>query len=129
MSTTSEQNGTITHDRDPKIEAIKEIIFGDNIKEINHEFEEVKAMLQEHRRALDERMDQVRQELEKSVQQLHQDTGKEMQAMKEDTLRRLTELEGNVPSKTDLGRMFEEVGRRLQGKEKRPMAEQTQNAS
>ena len=120
MSTTSEQNGTTT--RDPKIEAIKEIIFGDNIKEINHEFDEVKAMLQEHRRALDERMNQVRQELEKSIQQLHQDTEQEMHTMKQDTLKRLANLEGSVPSNADLGKMFEEVGRKLQGKEKKPTA-------
>ena len=126
MSTTSEQNGAVSQDRDPKIEAIKEIIFGDNIKEINHEFEEVKALLQEHRRALEERMSQVRQELEKSIDQLHQDTQKEMQAMKEDTLERLTHLEGNVPSNSDLGKMFEEVGRKLQGKTKKPTSEQVQ---
>ena len=118
MSTTPDQNGAAT--RDPKIEAIKEIIFGENIKEINHEFEEIKALLQEHRRALDERMSQVQQELEKSIRQLHQDTEKEMQAMKEDTLNRLTSLEDSVPSNANLGKMFEEVGRKLQGKDKKP---------
>ena len=117
MSTTHEQNGNAT--RDPKIEAIKEIIFGDNIKEINHEFEEVKAMVQAHRQALDERMTQVRQELEKNIQQLQQNTEKEMQAMKEDTLKRLTHLEDSVPSNTNLGKMFEDIGRKLQAKEKK----------
>ena len=120
MSTTPNQNGSA--ERDPKIEAIKEIIFGDNIKEINHEFDEVKAMLQEHRRALDERMNQVRQELEKSIQQLHRDTEKEMQTMKEDTLKRLTQLENSVPSNVNLGKLFEEVGRKLQSKEKKQAA-------
>ena len=125
MSTTSEQNGTAG--RDPKIEAIKEIIFGDNIKEINHEFEEVKARLQEHRQALDEHMNQVRQELEKSIQQLHQDTEKEMEAMKEDTLKRIAQLENSVPTNVNLGRMFEEVGRKLQGKEKESKQAQPDN--
>lgn len=112
MSTTTEK--PVAADRDPKIEAIKEIIFGDNIKEINQEFDEMKASLREHRRALDERMNQVRQELEKAVQQLQQDTEKQMQAMQSDTLSRLTQLEGSVPSNAHLGKMFEEIGHQLQ---------------
>jgi DNA anti-recombination protein RmuC len=116
MSTNSKQNGSVG--QDPKIEAIKEIIFGDNIKEINHEFDEVRAMIREHRQALDERMNQVRQELEKSIQKLHQDTEREMQTMKEDTLTRLAQLEGSVPSKANLGKMFEEIGQKLQHQEK-----------
>ncbi len=105
MSTTTEKN--VATERDPKIEAIKEIIFGENIKEINREFDEMKASIQEHRKALDDRMSHMRQELENTIQQLQQHTDKEMKAVQEDTLKRLSQLEGSVPSNTNLGKMFE----------------------
>ncbi len=104
---------------DPKISAIRDIIFGENIKEINDEFDEMKAIIRDHRKALEERMEQVRQELEKSMQQLQQSTEQQLQVVKEDTLNRLTQLEGSVPSNTNLGRMFEEIGRKLQNREKK----------
>ena len=87
MSTATEKKAAT--ERDPKIEAIKEIIFGENIKEIDREFDEMKASIREHRKTLDERMNQIRQELEKTIQQLQQHTDKEVQTVKEDTLKRL----------------------------------------
>ena len=116
MSTTTEKPAEkpSAAERDPKISAIRDIIFGENIKEINDEFDEIKAAIQEHRHTLEERMNQVRTELEKTVQQMQQDTEKQLKEIQEDTISRLTQLEGSVPSNTNLGRMFEEIGRKLQ---------------
>ncbi len=99
---------------DPKIDAIKDIIFGDTISEIQEEFDQVKTSIREHRQALDEQMSQVRQELEKTIQQLQQETTQKLQDIKEDTLQRFGQMEGNVPSNADLGKMFEDLGKRLQ---------------
>ena len=130
MSTSTERptEHSASTGQDRKINAIRDIIFGENIKEINHEFDELKGMIQEHQRVLENQVNQVKEELEKTVRQMQQDTEEQLKNIQEDTVSRLTQLEGDVPSKTNLGRMFEEIGRRLQQSEVASVAHQNGNA-
>ncbi len=106
---TSPQN-----EKDPKIEAIKEIIFGENIKEINQEFETTKAALQAQKQAFDQHLAQLRQEAKESTEALRKDFEAQITALKNELTTSLQKLKTDATDRATLGKMLEEMGKKLQ---------------
>ncbi len=73
-----------------KIEAIKNLIFGENIAEYNSEFEALKKDLKEKRQELEDFIEDTKKELHTAIDNLSTDINI-----------RITELEDTMTSKTD----------------------------
>lgn len=73
-----------------KIEAIKQLIFGENIEQYDSEFDTLKKEIQQKKEALETYVDQVREELMQSIDSLSTDVNI-----------RITDLEGAVNDKTE----------------------------
>ena len=73
-----------------KIEAIKNLIFGDNIVQYDSEFETLKNDLQKKKEHLENYIDEVRNELMQSIDSLSTDVNI-----------RITDLEDAINTKTD----------------------------
>lgn len=73
-----------------KIEAIKNLIFGENIAEYNSEFEAIKRDLESKKRDLEDFIEDTRKELLQSIDNLNTDVNI-----------RITELEDNLNDKID----------------------------
>lgn len=73
-----------------KIEAIKNLIFGENIEQYDSEFDTLKKELQEKKEVLEKYIDEVRNELMQSID-----------ALSTDVNIRITDLEDAVQAKTD----------------------------
>ena len=73
-----------------KIEAIKNLIFGENIAEYNHEFEVIKKDLDNKKAALEDLISSTSIELNKAIDNLSTDLNI-----------RITELEGSLEAKAD----------------------------
>jgi len=86
---TTEDN-TIANDPNSKIDAIKQLIFGDNMVEYNHEFEAVKKDILKKKKELENLMDDVKAELLQNVDNLGTDINI-----------RITELENKIENKVD----------------------------
>jgi len=77
-------------DSTSKIEAIKNLIFGENIQQYNSEFETLKKEIDHQKETLDNYIGEVRSELMKSIDSLSTDVNI-----------RITELEDSLNDKTE----------------------------
>ncbi|AXG68525.1 hypothetical protein KORDIASMS9_00740 [Kordia sp. SMS9] len=82
-------NPSIT-DPSTKIEAIKNLIFGENIQEYNSEFDNIKNDILSKKKALENLIEEVRSELIQNIDNLSTDLNI-----------RITELEANIENKLD----------------------------
>lgn len=76
-------------DSSSKIDAIKQLIFGENIQEYNHEFDAVKQDILNKKKALEDLIDEVKTELLQNIDNLSTDINI-----------RITELENTLDDKT-----------------------------
>ncbi len=79
-----------TEDSSSKLEAIKNLIFGENIAEYNSEFETLKRDIDSKKKDLESYIDEVRKELMQSIDNLSTDVNI-----------RITDLENSLQDKTD----------------------------
>lgn len=86
------KNGVVASidDATSKIAAIKDLIFGDNIQEYNHEFENIKADILKKKKELEAFIDDTKRELLQSID-----------SMGTDVNIRITELEDKLAEKAD----------------------------
>lgn len=80
----------ISQDSSSKIEAIKNLIFGENIQQYNSEFETLKKEIEKQKNALESYIDEVRGELMQSIDSLSTDVNI-----------RITDLEDSLNEKTE----------------------------
>ncbi|MEW7289182.1 fructose 1,6-bisphosphatase [Aquimarina sp. 2304DJ70-9] len=78
-------------DPSSKIEAIKNLIFGENIAAYNSEFEKVKRDISSKKKELEDFIDDTRKELHQAIDNLSTDINI-----------RITELEDNLADKADM---------------------------
>lgn len=90
MSKKNGQEAKVEDQNSSKIEAIKNLIFGENIAEYNHEFEAVKADILKKKAALEDLINTTTAELNNTIDNLSTDINI-----------RITELEDNLAIKTD----------------------------
>lgn len=81
----------IINDPSSKIEAIKNLIFGDNIAAYNSEFEKVKKDIASKKKELEDFIEDARKELHQAIDNLSTDVNI-----------RITELEDNLADKVDM---------------------------
>ncbi|WP_452224060.1 fructose 1,6-bisphosphatase [Lacinutrix chionoecetis] len=86
----SKPEHTIANDPTSKIDAIKQLIFGENIQEYNHEFEAVKKDILNKKKELENLIDDVKAELLQNIDNLSTDINI-----------RITELENTLEDKAD----------------------------
>lgn len=89
----SKKNGqeAVTEDtNNSKIEAIKNLIFGENIAEYNHEFEAVKTDIKKKKAVLEDLISTTKSELNQAIDNLSTDINI-----------RITELEDKLEAKAD----------------------------
>lgn len=92
MSKSAKSNTETTNVQDPtsKIDAIKQLIFGENMVEYNHEFEAVKQDIQNKKKELENLIDEVKSELLQNIDNLSTDINI-----------RITELESTLDDKAN----------------------------
>jgi len=86
--TSTDQNPIL--DSSSKIEAIKNLIFGENMEQYDSEFDTLKKEIQKKKEVLENYIDEVRDELMQSIDSLSTDINI-----------RITDLEGNIQERTD----------------------------
>ena len=99
---------------DPRIDAIKEIIFGENIKEYNKEFDKLKVIITKHREDQQQKLKDLRQELKSLIAELDKSMSKQLADLKTQTLNELQNSNSNNISRKQLGELLEELGKKIQ---------------
>ena len=100
-------------DSSSKIEAIKNLIFGENIQQYNSEFETLKKEIDQQKETLENYIDEVRGELMQSIDSLSTDVNIRLTDL-EDSLNEKTEtLTENKVDRKELGKLLINLGEKI----------------
>ena len=98
---------------DSKIEAIKNLIFGENIQEYNHEFETLKAEITSRRNELMGYVDDTRKELMMSIDTLSTDVNIRISDLEEALNDKTEILDHKKVNRSDLGDLLIRLGENI----------------
>ncbi len=109
---------------DPKIEAVKQLIFGENMQQYDSEFSEVRATIKktkqelvneidETRDALTNLINDTREALTKAVSDLRSDTNKKVSQLREDMDESIADLDDRKLNRKLLGALLQEMGKQI----------------
>lgn len=99
---------------DSKIDAIKQLIFGDNIAEYSQEFETLKNELEQRRQELTDLVDDTRKELMSAIDNLGTDLNIRISDLEESIHQRTTQLDKTKLDKNVLGDLLIKLGEKIQ---------------
>lgn len=109
---------------DPKIEAVKQLIFGENMQQYDSEFSEVRATIKktkqelvneidETRDALTNMINDTREALTKAVSDLRSDTNKKVSQLREEMDESIADLDDRKLNRKLLGALLQEMGKQI----------------
>ena len=98
---------------DSKIEAIKNLIFGENIQEYNHEFETLKADIDAKREELLSYVDDARKEIMTAVDNLSTDVNIRISDLEQALHDKASDLDNRKMNRSSLGSMLIELGEKI----------------
>ena len=92
-----------------KLQAIKEIIFGENIKEYDYEFKKIRELVQKHREDLESQLAATKKDIEDEIKQMKRDIDHAVSDLQNE----LSALDEAKTSRQKLGDLLEELGKKL----------------
>ena len=102
-----------TTDSSSKIEAIKNLIFGENIAQYNSEFETLKKEIDRQKVVLEEYIDQVRGELMQSIDSLSTDVNIRITDLEDSLNAKTEELSEEKVDRRELGKLLISLGEKI----------------
>ncbi|MEP2937595.1 MAG: fructose 1,6-bisphosphatase [Gilvibacter sp.] len=102
-----------TLDPTSKIEAIKQLIFGENIEQYDSEFDTLKKEIQQKKEALETYVDQVREELMQSIDSLSTDVNIRITDLEAAVNDKTEALDSAKVNKTELGDLLIKLGEKI----------------
>lgn len=99
---------------DQKIDAIKQLIFGDNIADYNQRFEELNLVIEDVRSELDNRISDLESQVTNTIAILRQDYEKDVTKLENKLDKEVSMLNNNKVDRKSLGKMFENIAEKLQ---------------
>lgn len=109
----AKKDAELHEEQTSKIEAIKNLIFGENIAQYNQEFDQVKKEINKRKEELEVYIEEVRKELSQSIDNLSTDIGIRISEL-EDTVSEKTEnLDHLKVDKKTIGDMFISLGEKI----------------
>jgi|GEM_PF-816594 len=109
-----DQGKVVEETSDPRIDAIKDIIFGENIKEYNAEFRKIKEYIEEQKAILETAIDSLRSDMDKLLEEVRNDFDDSVKSLKDRTLEEMNNLDDAKTNRATLGSMLEDIGKKLQ---------------
>lgn len=98
---------------DSKIDAIKQLIFGDNMAEYSHEFDTLKKELETRRQELSDFIDDTRKELMSAIDNLGTDVNIRISDLEESLNHKSDTLEAKKVNKSELGDLLIKMGEKI----------------
>lgn len=96
-----------------KIDAIKQLIFGDNIVEYNHEFDAVKQDILEKKKELEHLMDDVKAELLQNIDNISTDINIRITDIENGVNEKIEALDGKKIDRNLLGDLLIKLGEKI----------------
>ena len=100
-------------DATSKIEVIKELIFGEQIKEYDSEFEKIKKEILSKKKALNELIEEVRTELSEAIDNVSTDINIRISEVEQNLEGKIDELQSEKVNKETLGQLLIDLGEKI----------------
>lgn len=109
---------------DPKIEAVKQLIFGENMQQYDSEFNEIKALIKKTRTEIENELNETRDALNKLINQTKDSLTNEIQDLRSDMNKKVTQLRADMDeavadlddrklNRKLLGTLLQEMGKQI----------------
>lgn len=109
---------------DPKIEAVRQLIFGDNMQQYDSEFNEIKALIKKTRTDVENEINDTRDALNKLINQTKESLTNEISDLRSDMNKKVTQLRADMDDSVAdlderkvnrklLGTMLQEMGKQI----------------
>lgn len=102
-------------DSSSKIEAIKNLIFGENIEQYDSEFETLKKDLDKKKKVLEDYIDEVRNELMQSIDSLSTDVNIRITDLEDSLNAKAERLGDDKMDRRQLGKLLISLGEKISG--------------
>lgn len=96
-----------------RIDAIKQLIFGENMIEYDHKFEAVFKKLEEYHRDSETRLMQVNQQLINDLHEMKRNFEVQVQVLHQEINAHLAKIEDDKTDRHDFGRMLQTMAENL----------------
>lgn len=107
------ENTVIATDASTKIDAIKQLIFGENMQAYDSEFESVKKDLLNKKKELESLIDEVRSELIQSIDNLSTDVNIRITELEDSISTKIDKLDHKKADRKLLGELFTKLGEKI----------------
>ncbi len=98
-----------------KLEAIKELIFGEDMQSYNEQFSALKEDIESRRQELENYMEQIKGELITSIDNMNTDMNIRITELEKALENRLDKIDSSKVDRKALGKSLESLGKKLQG--------------
>lgn len=109
---------------DPKIEAVKQLIFGENMQQYDSEFNDIKTLIKKTRTEIENEVNDTREALNKLINQtkdaltneigdLRSDMNKKMTQLRADMDESVADLDNRKLNRKLLGALLQEMGKQI----------------
>jgi len=109
---------------DTKIEAVKQLIFGENMQQYDSEFNEIKALIKKTRTEIETELNETRDALNKLINQTKDSLTNEIQDLRSDMNKKVTQLRADMDESVAdlddrklnrklLGTLLQEMGKQI----------------
>ncbi|MDX1905243.1 MAG: hypothetical protein SFU27_13900 [Thermonemataceae bacterium] len=96
-----------------KLDEIKKIIFGEEIRSYNGEIENLRKSIESYRTEISVKIDEVKIELLKSIESVESRVLEKVVSVKQNLNQELEQHRRNAVSKNSLGNIFEDISKTL----------------
>ena len=102
-------------DSSSKIEAIKNLIFGENIEQYDSEFDTLKKDLDKKKKQLEDYIDEVRNELMQSIDSLSTDVNIRITDLEDSLNAKAEQIAEDKMDRRELGKILISLGEKISG--------------
>lgn len=97
-----------------KIDAIKELIFGENMQQYSQQFSDLKSIIEKRRQEMESHMDTIKSEMMSSIDNLNTDMNIRITELEKALENRLDKIDNQKVDRKALGKSLENIGKKLQ---------------
>ncbi|MBX2843440.1 MAG: hypothetical protein KTR26_16835 [Flammeovirgaceae bacterium] len=98
---------------DQKIDAIKQLIFGENIQEYDEEFKQIRKYINDAKSELENKLEQTSKELKNMIESLRENHDKKIEDLRGQMLNEVKNLDHKKLDRNLLGDLLQEIGGKI----------------
>ncbi len=98
---------------DPKIDAIKQLIFGDNMVEYDQEFDDIKNLIAKTKAEIENKIEEQNKSLSNDLKSLQATLEKSIASLDKSTTKEMARLDDAKANRKALGKMLQNIGDKL----------------